>query len=242
MTPHRKVLLEARKTYSKCNKKIEEVISKIELNENLSEQIVGIGAAIEWIRRSAEMDDIHYIGKNFNKSVRKQSFLELLRFNFSWFGLNAIFTRPCLLSLLGTPPFNGEYGQFRVLYDSAMPVSSPIRLVQLHDLLNSPTSPRLAIMPSGSSVSTLSAIRMKYLPKNMHGRTAEAIEAAVKAGNANSLDMPTLLYSFRNWSVHGNALDGCFGSRPRFVNYVCLLEETLAEVHLHTAQKLYDLL
>jgi hypothetical protein len=190
------------------------------------------------------MDGINYMGKNLNNSPRNQAFSEILRFSFSWFALNAIFTRSQLLSLIGTPPFQGEYGEFRALYDIAVPslTAVPARLQQLHELLNAQTSPRLSHMPIGTNVSTLAAIHMKYLPTHGRGQTARAIETAANAGNANSLDMPTLLYSFRNWSVHGNALDGCFGSRPGFFSYVCLLQETLAEVHLHTAHRLYELL
>jgi hypothetical protein len=243
MTPHRKTLLDARKAYSNCARKVEKSISRTNLDDTLSERIVGIGAAIEWTRRAAEMDGIHYIGKNLNDSPRNQPFSELLRFSFSWFALNAIFTRVQLLSLIGTPNNpNSEYEAFCVLYNSALPTDAPIRLSELHKLLDAPTAPRLPGMPKGSSVTTLFAIHLKYLPKPGRGTTGKAIDNAVNLGNASSLDMPTLMYSFRNWSVHGNALDGCFGSRPGFFSYVCLLQETLAEVHLHTAQRLCELL
>ncbi len=146
MMSHRTVLLNARKTYSHCAQKVEQSISETEFDNTLSEQIVGIGTAIEWIRRAAEMDEIHYMGKNLNDSPRNQPFSEILRFSFSWFALNAIFTRRPLLSLIGTPNNpNSEYEAFCVLYNSALP-EKPIYLSELHKLLDAPTTPRLPVM------------------------------------------------------------------------------------------------
>ncbi|MBD1847036.1 hypothetical protein H6F89_27240 [Cyanobacteria bacterium FACHB-63] len=188
------------------------------------------------------MDNIYYMGKNLNKSKSSDLFVELLRFNFSWFALNAVFTRNELLSLFGTPSDKSEYSAFHLLYTNAMPTNAAVRLQKLHLLLNAPISTRMPTATGNSSVSTLQAIYLKYLPSNIRGRTARAMQQAVQAGNANSLDMPTLLYGFRNWSVHGNALHGCFGSHPGFYEYTCLLQETLADVHYDISNKLSSLL
>jgi len=241
MIPHRDTLLQARKFYSKCANKVEKTIEAQGLTPLLSTQIIGIGVATEWIRRAAEMDNIHYMGKNLNKSKSSDLFVEILRFNFSWFSLNAIFTRNELLSLFGTPSDSSEYSAFHLLYTSAMPPNTAARLQKLHLLLNAPIATRLPNM-SNHSVSTLQAIYLKYLPSNIRGRTANAVQQSVQAGNANSLDMPTLLYLFRNWSVHGNTLHGCFGSHPGFYEYTSLLQETLADIHYDIASKLSSLL
>lgn len=239
--PHRDTLLNARKLYSQCANKVEQSIAAQGLTALLSNQVIGIGVATEWVRRAAEMDNIHYMGKRFNKSKKNDLFIELLRFNFSWFALNAIFTRNDLLSLFGTPSEHSEYSAFSLLYNSAVPPNATVRLQKLHLLLNTQITTRLP-STSNHSVSTLEAIYRKYLPNNIRGRTARAIQQAVEAGNANSLDMPTLLYGFRNWSVHGNTLHGCFGSHSRFLEYASLLQETLADVHYETARKLRSLL
>jgi len=241
MTPHRDTLLKARKVYSQCANKVEQSIAAQGLTALLSNQVIGIGVATEWVRRAAEMDNIHYMGKNLNKSKSNDLFIELLRFNFSWFALNAIFTRNDLLSLFGTPSDHAEYSAFSLLYTSAVPPNATVRLQKLHLLLNTQITTRLP-STSNHSVSTLEAIYLKYLPNNIRGRTARAMQQAVEAGNANSLDMPTLLYGFRNWSVHGNTLHGCFGSHPGFLKYASLLQETLADVHYETARKLRSLL
>lgn len=238
MIPYRHTLLAARNAYCQCASAIEKKIGQSSLDELFSRQIIGTGVAIEWLRRAAEMDSIVYMGKYLNNSKRNQSFTEVMRFSFSWFAINAIFTRAELLDIIGTPSGDGEYAQFRLLYDNAVLPSNPARIQELRDLLNVQTAPRLPNEPEGKRVTTLSAIFLKYLPNEPKGQTAKAIARAAKAGDAGTLDMPTLLYAFRNWSVHGNALDGCFGSRPGFLRYVCLLEETLAAVHLCTAQSL----
>ncbi len=67
MIPHRDTLLKARKVYSKCAEKVEESIKSQGLTASLSNQVIGIGVATEWIRRAADRDNIHYTGKNLNK-------------------------------------------------------------------------------------------------------------------------------------------------------------------------------
>jgi hypothetical protein len=242
MESHRHTLLEARRAYSWCASKVENKIKTNTLDNSLSEKIVGLGVGTEWLRRATEMNEIQYIGKNLNKSRKNDSFVELLRFSFSWFSLNAIFTRPELRSLIGKPDGMGEYNEFRVLYDNAVLTSAQSRLLQLQTLLKTPTSPRMPGKLKGEVVSTLAVISLRYLPQKSPGKTAKAIKNAANSGDFSELDMPTLLYAFRNWSVHGNALDGCFGSRPGFIQYTRLLQETLAEIHLQTSKDLYELL
>ena len=241
MPQHRNTLLNARKAYSQCANKVEQLITNNGFTAIHSSQIIGIGVATEWLRRAAEMNNIDYMGNILNKSKTKDLFIELLRFNFSWFALNAIFTRQELLDLFGTPSRNSEYSKFKLLYDIDILPNAALRLQRLHQILNTPITTRLPITPNNNSVtsnsvSTLQAICLKYLPtSNQQGITARAIQTASQVGSANSLDMPTLLYGFRNWSVHGNTLHGCFGSHPRFYEYVCILQETLAEVHYNAA-------
>lgn len=241
MTPEREVLLQARKAYSKCAARVESRIKINTLTQSLSDQIIGVGVAADWVRRAAEMEDITYIGDQLNSSRRKESFVELLRFGFSWFGLNAIFSRPPLLHLIGKPAGGGEYDAFRVIFDAAPLPNAAALQAGLHSLLAARTSPRLPDSPAGNTVSTLSAIQRKYAPSHTKlPRTARTLADAAASGNIAGLDLPTMVYGFRNWSVHGNALDGCFGSRPGFLNFVGLLQQVLAGVHLNTATLLHS--
>jgi len=186
------------------------------------------------------MEDITYLGDQLNDSKRKIPFVELLRYSFSWFGINAIFARPALVSLIGVPPDRSEFAYFLVLFNSTPLPNAPAQLADLHRLLGSQVSSRLPGIPSVTPVTTLNAIQTKYLShhKSKH-KTANAIARAAISGNLGSLDLPTLLYAFRNWSVHGNALDGCFGSRPGFLQYIGILQQVLADVHSATAARLF---
>jgi hypothetical protein len=242
MSPHRDTLLKARKVYSKSAGKVEKSIKDQGYTASLSHKVIGIGTAAEWLRRATEMDKICYMGEEWNKSKKHDLFLEILRFNFSWFALNAIFSREDLLSLFRKIPpekKENEYSKFLLLYSNALSLNKieylEERSNKLHDLLAKETTTRLPY-PNNSPVSTLEAIYLKYLPKPK--KAVEEAVKAVKAGNVDSVEIPMLLYQFRNWSVHGNTLHGCFGSEPGFLEYVSLLQEILADVHYATATKL----
>jgi len=240
MNSQQLTFLIARKRYSKCANKLEAKIKEHGLSETLSEQIIGIGVAADWVRRAAEMEDISYVGEQLNNSKRKASFVEVLRYGFAWFGLNAVFARPALLDFVGAPANSGEFEQFLVLFHATPLPDAATQTADLVELLTAQVESRLPHIPIGTSVSTLRALQTKYLShiRPIRGRTAKAVAGAAVSGNVASLDLATLLYAFRNWSVHGNALDGCFGSRPGFLKYVGILQQVLADVHVATATKL----
>ena len=72
MTPARQTLLQARKSYSQCASKVEKQIGAHGLAPHLSEQIVGIGVAAEWVRRAYEMESITYIGAHGYQMFRSR--------------------------------------------------------------------------------------------------------------------------------------------------------------------------
>lgn len=239
MSPMLISLLNARKMYSQCANKLELKIRQGGLSSPLSEQVIGVGVAADWLRRATEMREIVYLGAQLNKSSRNVSFVELLRFGFSWFGINAVFARPSLLGLIGAPGGPSEFAHFRVLFDITPLPDAQAQTNDLRSLLATQVSSRLPGMPPGTLTSTIRAIQTKYLSHGQaKGRTAKMIATAAASGNLAPLDLATLLYAFRNWSVHGSALDGCFGSRPRFLRYVGILQQVLAEVHTATASQL----
>jgi NADPH-dependent ferric siderophore reductase len=204
--------------------------------------VIGLGVANDWVRRAAAMDTIVFTGKRMNKSSWKPSFVELSRYSFAWSGINAIFARDELLKLIGTIPHpNGELARFRVLFDAAaIPTADlAIRETTLHAILTHPVSTRVPAPAAGTVVTTLYALNARYIPHQARDQgTGKLIKAAASSGNMSKLDLPTLLYAFRNWAVHGNALYGAFGSKPRIETYIEVLSETLAEVHSKTASLL----
>lgn len=231
MTPTQHQLLASRKTYSKCAAVVEARIRASGFTHTCSEQVAGVGVACDWLRRAAEMRSIEYVGGQLNDSRRRKPFVELLRYGHSWFALNAIFTRPALLDLVGKPAGAAEFDAFTVLYDAARIADAAGRTMDLHRILATPTTPRLPGRAVGTTVTTLAAIQAKYLPSKPNGKTGKLVAEAAVSGNFAALTLPRLVYAFRNWSVHGNALDGSFGSRPAFERFVEILAQVLAEVH-----------
>ena len=239
LNPPRSTLLQARKEYSKCAQIVEQRINAQGLTRNLSDRIIGIDIASDWLRRAAEMEQISYIGDHLNTSEHRDRFTEFIRYGFAWFGVNAIFSRRSLLTLVGNPSSEAEFARFKVLFNAGLVNDAAAIESELRALLDTLTITRLPDTPNGRSVTTLRAIHLKYIPSGTHhGACAAALASAASSGSAALLDLPTMLYGFRNWAVHGNALDGCFGSHPRFVRYVELLTTVLADVHVNAAQVL----
>jgi len=248
MTTTQSKFLAARKLYSQCAKRVESNIKTAPtLTARLSEQIVGIGVACDWVRRAAEMETISFIGGNLDDSSWKPSFVEMTRFGFAWYGANAIFSRKELLDLLGTSRNTSELERFRVLWNIAIAnVPSLNAAVASHEanlrsILAHLTTPRMPDTAPGTAVMTIRAVVMKYIPPEAR-KKGKAITDAAVSGSLSALDLPILLYAFRNWAVHGNALHGSFGSRPRFQAYVETLSDIIADVHIATATSLLPLL
>jgi len=237
--------------YSKCAGRVESTIQAAPtFTARLSEQIAGIGVACDWVRRAAEMETISFIGDGLNDSSWKPSFIEMTRFGFAWYGINAIFSRKELLGLLGTFHNDNELERFRVLWNVAvasvpsLSAAVPSHEANLRSILTQPTTPRMPDIPLGTAVMTLRALIVKYVPleSRTRGKAAKATADAAGSGNLSTLDLPILLYAFRNWAVHGSALHGSFGSRPRFLAYVESLLDILADVHVGTATALLSVL
>jgi|GEM_PF-1315860 len=238
ISQHQATLLHARKLYSHAARAVEHKIRSQGLLQTFSEQVVGIGVAADWVRRAAEMAEIRFVGDNLNKSRHSESFTEVVRFGFSWFGLNAIFTRPAILGLFCAARHMSEFEQFKEVYGLAPVPSHNNALALAHRILLTSTTPRLPGEPAGTQVTILDAVCRKYLPTTPKGKTAQSIAQSAKSNNLLALDLPTLIYAFRNWSVHGNALNGSFGSRRAFLDYALALEVALAEVHVNVASAL----
>ena len=251
MTSTRTKFLTARKLYSQCARRVETTIQAAPaFTARLSEQIVGLGVACDWVRRAAEMETISFLGDNLNDSSWQPSFVEMTRFGFAWYGINAIFSRKELLGLLGSCPDDSELERFRVLWNVAVArlpsLSSavPSHEANLRSILAQSTTPRMPDIAKGTTVTTLRAVITKYVPPESRtkGRAAKAMQDAAATGNLSTLDLPILLYVFRNWAIHGNALHGSFGSKPRFLAYVESLSDILADVHIGTATALLPVL
>jgi len=169
----------------------------------------------------------------------------MVRYGFAWSGINAIFSRNELIHLLGTPKSDSELERFRVVFRAADRPATDVsaREATLHAFLSTQAVTRLPLTARGTPVSTLQAVNIKYVPPTAKKKgTGKIVDQAALSGNLSALDVPTLLYAFRNWSVHGNALDGSFGGRAKFNLFLDTLNETLADVHLNLAAALLQCL
>ncbi len=54
---------------------------------------------------------------------------------------------------------------------------------------------------------------------------------AVSGGPWAPLDVPVLIYLFRNWTTHAAMMEGAFGSIVRFRRYVDVMTQGLASIH-----------
>jgi hypothetical protein len=209
-----------------------------------SERVVGLGIASDWVRRAASIQSVSFANKQMNRSRRASSFCELVRFNFAWSAANAIFARNHLLTLLGTPARTSELERFKVLVRSAQQPAAIVtaREQELHGILLHPTITRLPSVAKEKTTSTIFAINEKYVPTDARNfGTGRIVAQAANTGDLSKLDLPILLYAFRNWSVHGNSIDGSFGGIAKFEKYVSILIEILADVHQAVSLKLESL-
>jgi hypothetical protein len=235
-------MLAAGKCYSRCARAVDARIKTTgQLTATDSERVIGLGIASDWTRRAAGLESTKFATRLMNGSRHAHNFQELMRFVFAWSGANALFARDAILTLLGTPSSKSELARFRVLFQTAMltPQVVSAREKLLRNILSTPTVTRLPGVPFGTTTSTLFAINAKYVPLDAQTRgTGKLVAHAAISGHLATLDLPTLVYSFRNWSVHGNSIAGSFGSIPRFSAYASTLVETLADVHNGVAARL----
>ena len=85
----------------------------------------------------------------------------------------------------------------------------------------------------------LEAIFRKYVPADIQKKkVGKTLQTAIESGNYSALDVPTLIYLMRNWTVHGAMMDGAFGGIARFEGYIDSLLQALALVHVGASKAL----
>jgi hypothetical protein len=206
-----------------------------------SELLIALGIASVWVRRAAAMRPISFDGKRLTKSAKSPSISQVVRFGFAWSGMNALFSRDSVFSLLGIAAPRSELDRFKALYANAgIPATAlAAHLTALHTLLIRPT---LAYIPGhlpGTRHSVLKALHLKYTPVHYQNTgSGKAVTAAIASGNLAALDIPLLIYLLRNWSVHGGFVNSNFRSVRGFEAYVETVSEALSIIHLEIAKQL----
>lgn len=206
-----------------------------------SELLIALGIASDWVRRAGAMRLISFDSKRMRKSAKTASVSQLVRFNLAWAGMNALFSRNSVFALLSIAPPRSELDRFKVIYDKSAPPSADMtaHLATLHALLQKPTASYVPGFPSGSTHTVLKALHYKYTPihyQNMS--TGKKVATAISSGNLAALDVPTLMYLMRNWSVHGGIVSSNFRSVSGFEEYISTMNEALALIHLCFSQQM----
>jgi hypothetical protein len=206
-----------------------------------SELLIALGIASDWVRRAGAMRPISFDSKRMRKSAKTPSVSQLVRFNLAWAGMNALFSRNSVFTLLGIAHPISELDRFKALYAKAAPsyVDMTAHLGTLHALLQKPTVSYVPGFPAGSTHTVLKALHFKYTPMQYQNMaTGKKVAAAIGSGNLAALDIPTLMYLMRNWSVHGGIVSSNFRSVSGFDRYISTMNEALALVHLNLSHQM----
>jgi hypothetical protein len=206
-----------------------------------SELLIALGIASVWVRRAAAMRPISFDGKRLTKSAKSPSISQVVRFSLAWSGMNALFSRDSVFSLLGIAAPRSELDRFKALYASTGIPSTSLtaHLTTLHTLLVKPTLAYIPGHPPGSSHSVLKALHFKYTPVQYQSTgSGKAVTAAIASGNLSALDLPLLIYLMRNWSVHGGFVNSNFRSVRGFDTYIDTVSEAMSIIHLGVAKQL----
>ena len=122
-----KTLLVACHIYGQCARRVEgHIKAEGQLTVASSERIIGLGIARDWVGLAGRLSSINYLNSRLDQSKRARSFLEIVRYTFSWSGINAIFSRNELLHLLGIPKSDSELDRFRILFQAAAPPATDL--------------------------------------------------------------------------------------------------------------------
>jgi hypothetical protein len=211
------------------------------------EQVIGIGTAFEWSRRAWLLSEIGFGTSRQQRNARKMGADELCEttlFAYIWIALNAIFARPSLLGILdpASHAARSEIDRFRVVLNAA--ALSPSEISAAHATLISVLNLTVKAdnfpwLPT-STPTVAQVIYYKYTSAEEQNRgVGKRLGLAIAAGNLSTLDLATLIYAYRNWTVHGVTLSSSLrGSKARSKRYVDTINRASTQVLTGAAKKL----
>lgn len=205
---------------------------------------IGVGTAAEWVAWASQLRSLDFSSSIKRSSPRSISYLESTRFTFAWTAANALFSRNVVLGHLTKKIPTREIERFGVLYNTAnlTPAEKTSYLSVLHNTLG------LVRVPDAFPWATLPQIRIidliyhKYTPdpykaKGDAGRLVRDIVTGSQP--ITSLELPSIIYLTRNWTLHGALLNSSFrGSPKQFQRYITTITEVMALVLERSATEL----
>jgi len=209
------------------------------------ERVIGLGTCRDWLAWGLDLRKVDFKSARKRNSQRAKSFLESTRFVYTWTGANALFCRDSILGRLHPGPLpSSELDRFRILLTAAAlhPPLAAALAAPLHTTLELVRTPRSFPWLATPTVRVLDIIYFKYTPTGYRarGQAARAIQAATcGARTVASLDLPVLLYSVRNWILHGALADTSFrGSPAEFQHFASSATKALSVVIEGAARRL----
>lgn len=240
----RENLLAAGVNYSNCAGKVQLGCLDAEVPTGReSELLIAFGIASDWSRRAAALQPLVYSGKRMNKSRYSLSVTEIIRFTMAWSALNALFARPSVLRLLGRRTQGSELERFNILVqNSGVAEQRKLRYEGiLQEILATDVVTTVPGHPPKSTVPTVQILHEKYTPISYQSMgVGRRMQESISNGSTENLDLATLIYAMRNWSVHGGVVASSFRSVPRFKSYIGTVVKAVADIHVGVSENLHN--
>lgn len=232
----------AGKTYGFCARAVQsKSVSPLSPTANESELLIGFGIASDWVRRAAALEPLNYDKRLMNKSTKSPAVSEMIRFTMAWSGLNALFARPAVVSLFGGTGATSELGLFSYFVANSGMSSTAIQAYEgaLRAILSAPVKSTVPGHPVGTVLPSLQVLHEKFTPQPYRNKgIGKKIQTAIASGNYSGLDLATIVYAMRNWSVHGGLIGSSFRSVPRFNAFIGNILAATADVHVGVSKEL----
>jgi len=199
-----------------------------------SELLIGFGIASDWVRRAAAMQPLLYDKRLMNKSPKSPAVAEMVRFTMAWSGMNALFARPEVVKLLGGTSATSELKLFQYFLAHSGLSAAVIGKHEsnLRALLSAPVTSAVPGHAPGTALPSLQVLHEKFTPHPYRNKgVGKTIQSAITTGNYTLLDLATIVYAMRNWSVHGGLMGSSFRSVPRFNSFIGTVIAAVADVH-----------
>lgn len=226
----------AGKTYGACARAVQtNSVTPANPTAQESELLIGFGIASDWVRRAAALEPLHYDKRLMNKSAKSPAVAEIVRFTMAWSGLNALFARPEVVMLLGGTSAASELKLFQYfLSNSGLNATTADGYEStLRTLLSAPVTSAVPGHPPGTALPSLQVLHEKFTPQPYRNKgVGKTIQSAITSGNYSLLDLATIIYAMRNWSVHGGLIGSSFRSVPRFNLFIATILKAISDIHL----------
>lgn len=230
------ILRIALKNLGQCAKRIAQN-APVPIPPDHAELLIGVGTSADWIAWASRLRSLDFKTSIKRGSPRARSYLESTRYTYAWTAANALFARDHVLRHVAPKALpKGELQRFRLIHSiAALPsVDEAAYLTRLQHTLSLVRQPDAFPWAPLTSVRIIDLIYHKYTPDLYKGKgdSARAIQGVVLGGKPiTSLDLPVLLYSTRNWTVHGALLDSSFRGDPQqFQLYMTTCTMALANI------------